>query len=349
MSSPEQRKRDHVLAALAQQPSATPFDGFHLVHRCLPELALKEVDLTVNLFGSTWGAPLYINAMTGGYSEAETVNENLGALAAHFDIPLAVGSQKIALRIPELASTFTSVRKRNPSGLIWANLSADSEVSDAFAAVEMLKANALQLHLNAPQELCMPEGDRDFIGWQDNIAEVAKSVDVPVIAKEVGFGIAKDEAITLTQLPIAAIDVGGFGGTNFMQIEQSRHKTAYVPLKDVKWGIPTPISLIECLSVSNKLLLASGGIDTALSACIALALGASAVGLGRVLLQILIKSGEEQAHAFLERFIEDLRLLLAMQGCRTIKELQQRPVVITGYSREWLEMRGFAPEKYAKR
>ena len=349
MSCSEQRKRHHVNAALSQKPSVSPFGDFQLVHRCIPELSLKEVDLRVSLFGFCWGAPLYINAMTGGYGGAEKVNESLGALADRYQVPMAVGSQKAALRNPALRHTFTSVRKRNPMGLIWSNLSAGSSITEAEDALDMINAQALQLHLNAPQELAMPEGDIDFRRWLENIASTASILKVPVIVKEVGFGMAKEEAQLLTQTPIAALDIGGSGGTDFLRIEQSRHTNGITPLQTVEWGIHTPISLVESLAATEKLVLASGGVDSPMHACICLALGASAIGLGRSVLRVLFNDGESAAEAFLNRFIEDMRLIFAMQGCRTVAELQRRPVVITGKAREWLEMRGLSPERFARR
>ena len=349
MSSSEQRKEDHVRAALSQKPSVSPFGDFQLIHRCIPELSLKEVDLRVSLFSSCWGAPLYINAMTGGYGDAEKVNESLGAIANRYNIPVAVGSQKAALRNPVLRHTFTSIRKRNPRGMIWSNLSAGSSITEAEDALDMINAQALQLHLNAPQELAMPEGDIDFAGWLENIASAARILKVPVIVKEVGFGMAKEEAQLLTQAPIAALDIGGSGGTDFLRIEQSRHQSGNAPLEGVKWGIETPISLVESLAATEKIVFASGGVDSPMYACLCLALGASAIGLGRSVLRVLFNDGEDAADAFLNRFIEDMRLIFAIQGSRTVAELQRRPVVITGKAREWLELRGLAPERFARK
>lgn len=248
-----------------------------------------------------------------------------------------------------LRPTFTSIRRRNPLGVVWSNLSAGSSIADAEAAIEMINAQALQLHLNAPQELAMPEGDRDFGGWLENITTLAQSLQVPVIAKEVGFGMAREEALLFSQTPIAALDIGGRGGTDFLRIEQSRHQSGNAPLDCVKWGIDTPISLIESLAATKKPVFASGGVDTPLSACICLALGANAIGIGRALLRVLLNDGEAAADAFLRHFIDDMHLIIAMQGCRTVQELQQRPVVITGKAREWLEMRGLRPEMFARR
>lgn len=347
MSSSEQRKLDHLHASIAQNPSGSPFADFLLVHRCLPELALKEVDISVNLFGLPWGAPLYINSMTGGHSEAEKINESLGYLAKQFDIPVAVGSQKSALKNPHLRDTYRSIRKHNTSNLVWGNLSAGCTIAEMEAAIEMINADALQLHLNAPQELAMAEGDRDFSGWRSNIHLAAESLKIPVIAKEVGFGMAKEEVSLLAAQPVSAIDIGGAGGTDFLRIEQSRYHTANAPLEQLQWGIPTPISVVEALSATKMPVFASGGVDTPLSACLSLALGASAVGLGRVVLKVLMEQGLVGASDYLTRFIADMRLISALQGCRSVSELATRPVVITGLSYQWLHARGLHPEAYA--
>ena len=43
-------------------------------------------------------------------------------------------------------------------------------VADAQAVVEMISADALQVHINAAQEIIMPEGDREFY-WLDQLAQ----------------------------------------------------------------------------------------------------------------------------------------------------------------------------------
>ncbi len=46
--------------------------------------------------------------------------------------------------------------------MVIGNLGADHPLENCQKAVAMLSADALELHLNAAQELVMPEGDRRF-------------------------------------------------------------------------------------------------------------------------------------------------------------------------------------------
>lgn len=83
------------------------------------------------------------------------------------------------------------VRRIHRNGIVIANLGAHATVDDARIAVDMIGADALQIHLNAAQEIMMAEGDRDFRNYLENIAAIAANINVPVIVKEVGCGIAK--------------------------------------------------------------------------------------------------------------------------------------------------------------
>ncbi len=79
------------------------------------------------------------------------------------------------------------VRKENPHGIVIANLGSEATVDDALRAVEMLEADALQVHLNAIQELAMPEGDRDFTGALKRIEAIVKEIDRPCYCKRSWF------------------------------------------------------------------------------------------------------------------------------------------------------------------
>ena len=150
-----------------------------------------------------------------------------------------------------LAHTYQIVRKVNPKGLIFANVGADVPLEFALKAIEMLEANALQVHLNVPQELVMPEGGRDFTGWVKQIEQIIQRVEVPVIVKEVGFGMSKETLQSLHEIGVQYVDVGGRGGTNFIGIENHRReKHEYDYLKE--WGQTTPISLLEAHSLCKS-------------------------------------------------------------------------------------------------
>ena len=207
------RKLEHLNIArrLDEHPYTSGLEDVHLVHNSVPELDLDEIDTAVTFLGRKLSLPLIINAMTGGIKEALDFNRDISELGVQFNIGIAVGSQTIALENRQLAESFKIVRKVNPGGLILANVAANTEPQMAVRAAEMIEANGLQLHLNVPQELAMREGDRKFKGLKDNIAEIVRISPVPVIAKEVGFGMSRETARQLFDLGVHILDLGGRG------------------------------------------------------------------------------------------------------------------------------------------
>jgi isopentenyl-diphosphate delta-isomerase len=254
---------------------------------------------------------------------------------------MAVGSQKIAIAYKAAEKSFSIVRKINPEGIIFANIGADATIADAQKTVEMVQANALQLHLNVPQELAMREGRRKFKGTLENILHIAQNIKVPVIVKEVGFGMSQDEAKLLVDNKIQILDIGGYGGTNFVAIENARNKS--LALKSLEnWGIPTAPSLIEVVNKvgSDADIICSGGLETGLDVAKALALGAKAAALAGSPLYILYKEGTSALCKHILNMERVLKYTMAMSGANNILELGQRPTVVIGKTREWLKYRG---------
>lgn len=292
--------------------------------------------------------PLIINAMTGGIDEALAFNRDISELAARFNIGLAVGSQTIALENKQLASSFKIVRKVNPKGIILANVAANAEPRLAFKAVEMIEANGLQLHLNVPQELAMKEGDRKFRGLLDNIAEIVQLSPVPVIAKEVGFGISRETAQQLFAGGVRFFDVGGRGGTNFISIEQAR--SGLLADEFASWGIPTAASIAELTSLYwPMVIVATGGIRSGLTAAKALALGANLVGMAGQFLKTWTNRGMGALDDEMQRFQYHLKSAMLMTGARDLADLHRRPLVIGGPTAEWLTARGIDVALWARR
>ncbi|HWI62352.1 MAG TPA: type 2 isopentenyl-diphosphate Delta-isomerase [Symbiobacteriaceae bacterium] len=322
----------------------------HLVHRSLPELALAEIDLSTQVAGLKLPRPILINAMTGGAQAVVPINRDLGRLAAEFDLAIAVGSQTAGIREPEVRDSYRVVRQEHPRGVIIANVSAGVSADDACRAVEMLEADGLQLHLNAPQELMMPEGDRDFRGLLANIAQIAGKVGVPVIVKECGFGVSRETARQLYDIGIRAIDVSGRGGTNFAWIEGQRDGGDLDPGL-VGWGIPTAAAVAEvaALELPGLDLIASGGVTYGSEAAKALALGAAAVGVAGSLLRIHQTDGLAAARAYLERLLSDLTRALLLCGAAAPAAMRRRPVVVTGATGDWCRLRGVDLGRLANR
>ncbi len=345
-----ERKKQHIEHALSTgQHAATGLEDVSFVHVGLPDLATAQIDTLTTIGGLTFGSPIFINAMTGGGGESTyEINRSLSIAAKETNIPVAVGSQMAALKDREERRTYEIVRKVNPGGLVFANLGSEATLQQAREAVNMLEANMLQIHLNAIQEMVMPEGDRDFRGAIERIEAIAESIDVPVVVKEVGFGMSKETAKKLFHAGVTAVDVGGFGGTNFSKIENLRRQKALRYFDH--WGIPTAASLAEVhTAFQDQTVLASGGIQDALDVTKSIALGASAAGLAGFFLKSLTRGGESSLITDILDLQEDVKMMMTVLGARTIQELRQTPIVISGETSHWLKERGVDTMYYSLR
>lgn len=345
------RKYQHLEYAsqLPPGPLSSGWEDLHLVHQALLCGNWAELDTSTVIFDKKISLPLLINAITGGAPGLDEINGALARVAARCGLGLAVGSQTGAVIDRSVRHTFDIVRKHNPSGLILANVSALADPKGALEAVEMIQADALQLHLNGIQELLMEEGDRNFAVLSDNIAYLTEVSPVPVIIKEVGSGISRDTAKALYGIGVRAFDLGGAGGTNFAAIELARTNERGRDHFRF-WGLSTAVSLLEVVSLGLPItILASGGLENALDICKALSLGASAVAMAGRFLKVLQKEGEEQLIERIGKLGEDLRILMMLTGAAKISDLKKQPLVITGYCKEWCDQRGIDTTVYARR
>ncbi|MEA5091910.1 Isopentenyl-diphosphate delta-isomerase [bioreactor metagenome] len=332
MDSREARKIDHIKYALAlpDGPLATGFSDVHIMHNCLPELNREAVNLATNLAGIQLERPIIINAMTGGGKALSDINRKIAIIARETHCAMAVGSQYGAIIDNTNWESYRIARKENPHGIIFANVSALATVDEAKTAVDMLEAQALQIHLNVAQELVMAEGDRDFSGFLSAIESICNKLTVPVIAKETGCGMARTQVKALVNAGVRIIDIGGAGGTNFPAIEAARYKETNHELND--WGIPTVISLLEAVQVfgKNNGIIASGGLRSASDCLKAFALGASAVAMAGNLLRILNEGSIEAGCAYLIRLQSDLRDLMVLTASERIQDIGKTSVYFTG-------------------
>ncbi len=286
----DQRKADHIKINLEQDVRSALTNGlekYHFIHQALPELDLKRVDPSLSLFGKTLAAPILISSMTGGTAEAGTINHRLAEAAQECGVAMGVGSQRTALEHPEQAATF-QVRKVAPGILLFANLGAVQlnygyGVDECRRAVDMIQADALILHLNPLQEAVQSGGDVNFAGLSKKIEEISKKLEVPVIAKEVGWGISERAAKLLADCGVSAIDVAGAGGTSWSQVEMHRAHdefTHQLAAAFVGWGIPTAESILNVRKAAPEMIIfASGGLKDGLDIAKCIALGASLGGM----------------------------------------------------------------------
>ncbi|MFP7230570.1 type 2 isopentenyl-diphosphate Delta-isomerase [Bacillus subtilis] len=345
-----ERKRQHINHALSTgQKRETGLDDITFVHVSLPDLALEQVDISTKIGELSSSSPIFINAMTGGGGQLTyEINKSLARAACQAGIPLAVGSQMSALKDPSERFSYEIVRKENPNGLIFANLGSEATADQAKEAVEMIGADALQIHLNVIQEIVMPEGDRSFSGALNRIEQICSQISVPVIVKEVGFGMSKESAGKLYEAGAAAVDIGGYGGTNFSKIENLRRQRQITFFNS--WGISTAASLAEIRSAfPANTMIASGGLQDALDVAKAIALGASCTGMAGHFLKALTDSGEEGLFEEIQFILEELKMIMTVLGARTIADLQKAALVIKGETHHWLIERRIDTSGYSVR
>ncbi|GAB6152221.1 type 2 isopentenyl-diphosphate Delta-isomerase [Desulfosporosinus burensis] len=337
------RKKEHIEFALKAAVESQRNNGFsdvHLLYEALPELNLEEIDTTLCFLGKNLKAPLLINAITGGHPDVKHINRSLAKVAARAGIAMAVGSQIAGLEDSNVQDTYKVARDENPDGVLLANVSALTSWIMVKEAIEMINADGVQLHLNVAQELAMTEGDRNFRGTLANIERIVALSNVPVIVKEVGFGLSRETIKKIYDVGVRYIDTAGKGGTDFIKIETMRSGQDYLGNYQ-NIGISTAASLMEAQSLKLPLsILASGGFKGGSDVAGALALGAQLIGFAGHFLQVLFESTEQGLNERVERIIDQLRRTMLMVGASNLHELAGKPVVITGSTAEWLTWRG---------
>lgn len=334
-----QRKLEHIKYAmqLADGPRTTGFEDLVFVHNCLPEINPADVDLTVTILGKRLRLPFFIDAITGSTDAVTGLNEQLAQIAALAGIGLAVGSQYGAVTRNEGIDSYKIVRTVNPHGLVMANINAQATPQQAQAAVTMLDADALQIHLNAVQELWMSEGDKDFSFWLNNMKKIRETIAVPVIVKETGFGIARRQYDILLENKFTCFDCAGTGGTNFAAIEAKR-SGINIGAEFLNWGHPTCWSLLDAGHLSAEaLLIASGGIRTCGDVARAFALGADAVAITGPVLKLLLTKGVDAAVEFFNRLGDELKKYMLLLGCSRVYSLRKVPLIIKGATRNYID------------
>ncbi len=357
------RKINHIRISLNQKVQArkatTGFEDIYFIHKALPEIDKQEIDLSTTVLGHKFSAPLIVGAITGGAQEATEINATIAEAVEKLGLGMGVGSQRAAIEDKRLEKTFAIARKKAPTAFLIANIGGVQLVNgygvkEVKKVIEMIDADAIAIHLNALQEAAQPEGQTNFKGILEKISEFAKEIDKPIIAKETGAGIAAEEAEKLEAAGVKAIDVSGVGGTSFAAVEYYRAKKRknnfQRVLSDVfwDWGIPTAISVVEVSQTVNVPVIASGGIRDGVDVAKALTLGASLASLSQPALQAAIK-GLKETENMLSFIMDGLKNAMFLTGAESVKQLRKVPIVITGKTAEWLKLRGFNLENYARK
>jgi isopentenyl-diphosphate delta-isomerase len=350
MADISRRKDDHLDLATSGdvgfKRTTTLLEQVRLVHDALPELALDELDTSVELLGKRLRAPILIAGMTGGSDRAERINHELASIAEERGYAFGLGSQRAMHKHPEKLKTY-AVRSVAPTTLLLGNLgivqATQMSTDDVLRLIEKVGADALCVHLNPAMELIQVDGDRDFRGGLATLTSLIQA-GVRVVVKETGCGLSASVAERIAGLGVEYVDVSGAGGTSWVAVETHRATEKLRPLGEAfwEWGIPTAASVALCARQRFRGIFATGGISTGLDIAKAIALGASAGGIARKALQALETGGREGALAFFDQIEAELRAAMLLTGSRNLRALAKAPRVLGPDLRDWLTQAGGA-------
>jgi isopentenyl-diphosphate delta-isomerase len=323
------RKKEHIRVCLEEDVRhpvlTTGFEAVRLPYASLPEVDLEAVDLSCEMLGRRLSMPFMVCGMTGGARLSGTINRNLARAAQECGVALGLGSMRVALEVPEAAESFR-VRKLCPDVPLWANLGAvqlnrGCGVGECMRLVEMVEADGICLHLNALQEVAQRGGDTDWRGLAEKIGEVAGALPVPVIVKEVGFGIGQRIAELLGKMPVWGVDVGGAGGTSWLEVEKRVWGREDLDAFD-EFGTPTAESIrVVREACPEKFVIGAGGVRTGVDAVKALVLGADMAGAAMPLLAPATESAGAVVR-WLERFRREMQVAAFAVGAADVRALR---------------------------
>ena len=327
------RKNNHIRINLEEEVQSdltTGLERFRFTHNAAPEIDLHQIDPSITFLGKHLSYPLVISSMTGGIEAAAAINRSLAEAAQVMGLAMGLGSQRAAIEDPSLESTY-QIRHLAPDILLFANLGAVQlnygyGIDQCRRAVDMIEADAMILHFNPLQEALQPEGNVNFSDLLHKVESICSQLGVPVIAKEVGWGISSRVAKDLVQAGVSVIDVAGAGGTSWAQVEMHRAQDefqAQLAASFIDWGNPTAELVSDIRqALPETPLIASGGLRNGIDIAKCIALGADLGGIASPLLQAAVQS-TETVLAALEKVAAELRICMFATGSPTLTALRQ--------------------------
>jgi isopentenyl-diphosphate delta-isomerase len=350
----ERRKWEHIRVCVekdVEMKKTNGFEDFELIPKATTEISFEEIDTSTVFLNHPLKFPLLVSAMTGGFDGAKTINSELAGLCERFGLAMGVGSQRAAIEDSSLSYTY-EIRDIAPTIFLIGNIGIAQliqgwGIDEAKEAVEMIKADALAIHINALQEIFQPEGDVNFKGGLAAIKELCKSVNFPIIVKEVGSGMSFESTQALAEAGVSAVDVGGAGGTSWARVEYYRHQTpSSASFLDLlfDWGIPTAYSILEVRNGCTLPIIASGGIRNGIEIAKAFILGSSLTGIALPILRALQQEGINGATRLIEGYIHQLREIMFLLGTKDINTLRRSSshLVPQKNARNWIDARNLS-------
>lgn len=269
-----QRKKDHIeLTHQSKTPSSTvdarfDYEPLFFTH---PE---PSESWETTFLNHPLNFPLWISSMTGGSDKSAAINQNLARLCGEFKLGMGLGSCRPLLESKERFHEF-AVRKHLGNQPLFANIGyaqleeyiLEGKEEKLHELVSSLEANGLIIHLNPLQEWFQPEGDRYKTSPVEILKRFLENVNYSVLVKEVGQGIGPKSLKALLEMPLAGIEFGAFGGTNFSLLESYRGSDSIEEKKPFIYVGHTAsemVDIINALPTRNKEFIISGGIKNVL-------------------------------------------------------------------------------------
>ncbi len=346
----EMRKLEHIFICEycdIEYKKSTLLNDVELIHRGISKVDYEDISTEINLFGKKLSAPIIVSGMTGGFEGAKEINKNIAIAIEELNLGMGVGSQRAGLKNEKLSETYSIVRKYTDN-LVIGNLGAVNLMDnwgeeEIEKAVNMIDADAMAIHFNPLQEIIQPEGDVNFKNF-DKLKEIITNYkknyrDIPFIAKQVGEGFSKEDAINLKFFD--AIDIQGSGGTSWAKVELLRvkdNKNKKILENFSEWGIPTAVSILEVKSVYDKIVIGSGGVRSGIDIAKCIALGCSCSGIALPILKAALKNANEVVKV-LENLINELKITMFLIGAENIEQLRNTPYIIKGELKNWISQR----------
>lgn len=333
------RKDEHIELAIKSYDKKDYFSDLRLIHKSIGSVNFDDIDLSTFFANTDFEFPIYINAMTGGTKRGGEINKALLKIARKTKILMCFGSISPILKNKSLVKDYKKILDENKGVKFAINIGSDKNYSQISEIVDILSPDILQVHVNLLQELLMPEGDRNFKNNLANIIDFQKKSKIPLIVKEVGFGMSSETVNTLINAKVKTIDISGYGGSNFAKIENMRRQ------KPIEYLNSFALSTLESMldnkkNIEKAEILASGGVKNALDIAKLLILGAKSVGLSGVILKKLNSSGIEKTIEFIEDLKNELKIIMTLLGCEKIEDLKNAEYIVGGETYKFCKQRG---------
>jgi len=235
------RKEDHIDLAFKSSTSDLASDKRFYYEPVMEPHADQHGKMPRMLADKAMDFPIMVSSMTGGTERAKVINHNLARAVGEFRLAMGLGSCRQLLYEDRRMHEF-DVRPHMGDQPLLINLGI-AQIEELLDCGETdrvedlrkrLDADGLIIHVNPLQEWMQPEGDRLKRSGLEIISAFLKDATYPVIVKEVGQGFGRSSIEALLKLPLEALDLAGYGGTNFSKLELLRSDSVrFESFKDV--------------------------------------------------------------------------------------------------------------------